>query len=204
MSFYPMNPGLGQLLQTDVPGVTVDRAFPAHLVIPAASAVAASTGGVMTAAAPGTGAGLDVTTGLTNPAVPRNITATAGGTAGDIAAVQVTITGTDYAGNVISETLTAFTVDTAGTVTGAKCFKTVTRVQCPAMDGGGATVAIGWGVKFGLPNKLPANTVLLAALGGTREGTAPTVTVSSTALESNGFTLNSAPNGSQIDLYYLA
>ena len=43
-----------------------------------------------------------ITTGITSPAVPRNVTATAGGTAGDIKAVQVTVTGTNMAGAVIT------------------------------------------------------------------------------------------------------
>ena len=35
-----------------------------------------------------------ISTAITNPVIPRNVTATAGGTAGDIKAVQVTVTGT--------------------------------------------------------------------------------------------------------------
>jgi len=55
-----------------------------------------------------------------------------GGTAGDIKAVQVTITGTNYNNEVITEDLPAFTENTAGTVTGSKAFKTVTEVVIPA------------------------------------------------------------------------
>ena len=56
-------------------------------------------------------------------------------------------------------------------------------------------VRVGVGSKLGLPAKLSRNTVLAAFLGGAREGTAPTVAVSSAALESNTVTLDSALNG---------
>jgi hypothetical protein len=144
-----------------------------------------------------------VTTGITNPAVPRNVTATAGGTATDIKAIQVTVAGTDMDGNAITETLPAFTVDTAGTVTGSKAFKTVTSITIPAHDGTGATTAVGVGAKLGLPEKLSRNTVIAAYLNNVKEVTAPTVVVSSTALESNLVTLNSALNSNAviIDFY---
>lgn len=139
-----------------------------------------------------------ITTGITNPTVPRNITATAGGTAGDIKAIQVVVTGTDASGAVITETLPAFTVDTAGTVVGSKAFATVTSIQIPAHDGTGATTAIGTGSKLGLGWALGRNTVLAAFLGGVKEGTAPTVATSTSAVPSNTVSLNSALNGSEV------
>lgn len=203
MSYYPYNPNLGQTQQTDVTGVETTRAHPTKFSVAAASATVASTTGIH-AAVTDTGSQQVVTTGITQPSVPRNITATAGGTAGDIKAIQVIIAGTNYADAAITETLPAFTVDTAGTVTGSKAFKTVTSITIPAHDNTGATTAIGFGEKLGLPDKLANNTVLFATLGGTREGTAPTVAVSSSALESNTVDLNSALNSSAVDIYYLA
>jgi hypothetical protein len=144
-----------------------------------------------------------VTTGITNPAVPRNITATAGGTAGDIKAVQVVVEGTNYADEAISETLPIFTVNTAGSVEGSKAFKTVTKITIPAHDGTGATTAIGFGDKLGLPYKLAHNTVLAAYLNNVKESTAPTVAVSATAVESNTIDLNSALNSSVVDAYLM-
>lgn len=145
-----------------------------------------------------------ISTGITSPDVPRNLTATAGGTAGDIAAVQVTVTGTNYLGETITETLPVFTVNTAGTVTGSKAFATVTSYSVPAMDGTGATVAIGTGAKLGLPVKLSRNTIVAAFLDGAREATAPTVAVSSSAVESNTATLSSALAGTAVIIdYYL-
>lgn len=203
MSFYPHNPNLGQTQQTDTTGVTVTQGFISKLTIAAASATVASTTGIH-AAVTDTGSAQTITTGITQPSVPRNVTATAGGTAGDIKAIQVIVAGTNYAGTAITETLTAFTVDTAGTVTGAKAFKTITSITIPAHDGTGATTAIGYGEKLGLPDKLPANTVVLASLGGVKEGTAPTVAVSSSALESNTVDLNSSLNSSAVDIWYIA
>lgn len=202
MSYYPFNTNLNQVQQTDVDDVTVARAFIAKLVIAAANATAADTNGIL-AAVTDDGTEQVITTGITNPSVPRNITATAGGTAGDIKAIQVVIAGTNYADESISETLPAFTVDTAGTVTGSKAFKTITSITIPAHDGTGATTEIGFGEKLGLPDKLATNTVLLASLGGTREGTAPTVATSTSALESNTVDLNSSLNGTEVIVYYL-
>ncbi len=143
-----------------------------------------------------------VTTGITSPAVPRNVTATAGGTAGDIAAVAVTVTGTNAQGEAITEELPAFTVDTAGTVVGNKAFATVTSYSVPEMDGTGATVAIGTGAKLGIGERLSRNSVRAAYHNGVLEATPPTVAFSPTALESNTVQLNTALNGSPVVIDY--
>jgi len=91
-----------------------------------------------------------VTTGLTNPPCPRNITVTAGGTAGDIKAISVTVAGTRQ-GVAVSEVIGPFTVNTAGTVAGSKVFDKVTSVTVPAHDGTGATTSVGFGELLGLP-----------------------------------------------------
>lgn len=192
----------GGRIKTDVRGVVVDRAFLAHFQVAAAAATVADTDGIH-AVIVDTGVQQVITTGITNPSVPRNITATAGGTALDIKAIQVIIEGTNCADEVITETLPAFTVDTAGTVTGSKAFKTVTKITIPAHDGIGATTAIGFGEKLGLPYKLPHNTVLATYHDNIPEGTAPTVAVSTTALESNTIDLNTALNGKQVDAYLI-
>lgn len=167
------------------------------------AAVATGETGAVSFTGGQTAAAQVVTTAITSPAVPRNITATAGGTAGDIKAIQVVIAGTNYADEAITETLPAFTVDTAGTVTGSKAFKTVTSITIPAHDGTGATTAIGFGSKLGLPYKLAHDTVINTYLDNTKEGTAPTVAVSATALESNTITLASTLNSKVIDAYLL-
>lgn len=148
------------------------------------------------------GSARTVTTSITNPACARNITATTGGTTADIKAVQVTITGTDINGLVITETLPIFTVNTATTVVGDKAFKTVTSIAIPAHDGTGATTSIGTGAKLGLDHMLPHNTVSMAFLANVKEGTAPTVATSTTAVCSNTISLNSALDGTIVDAYY--
>lgn len=155
------------------------------------------------AAVTDTGVDQTVTTGITNPAVPRNVTATAGGTNTDIKAVSVIVTGTNSEGNTISETLPAFTVDTAGTVVGSKAFATVTSILMPAHDGTGATTAVGTGAKLGVGDRLVNNTVLRAIFNGVVEATAPTVATSTTAVESNTVTLNSALNGSAVSIDFI-
>ena len=166
-------------------------------------AVGATTAVHAAAAVLASGGPQVITTGITNPDVPRNVTATAGGTSGDVKAVQVTVTGTDINGNAISEDLPAFTVDTTGTVTGSKAFKTVTSYSVPAMDGTGATVAIGTGAKLGLPVARSRDTVVRATFNGVREATHPTVAFDSDEVEKNMVTLNSTLDGSAviIDLY---
>lgn len=164
------------------------------------SAIALGTAAMAHAAVTDNGAPQTITTGITQPTSPRNVTATAGGTNTDIKAIQVVITGTNAEGAVITETLPAFTVDTAGIVTGSKAFASITSITIPAHDGTGATTAIGYGAKIGLPARLSRNSVIAAYLNGTKEGTAPTVAVSSTVLESNTATLNSALNGNDVIL----
>ena len=202
MAFYPHNPNLGQTQQTDVPGTTVLAGYVSRYTVAAASATVSSTTGIH-AAVTDTAVQVVVTTGITQPSVPRNVTATSGGTAGDIKAIQVIVAGTNFAGEAITETLPVFTADSATTVVGSKAFKTVTSITIPAHDGTGATTAVGFGEKLGLPDKLPANTVLMASLAGVREGTAPTVAVSASALESNTVDLDSALNSSEVIIWYI-
>jgi len=195
------NPRLNRI-NTDVKGLRINRSYVAHFQVPAANAIAASTTGVH-AAVIDTGVQQVITTNINSPAVPRAITVTAGGTAADIKAIQVVVEGTNYADEVITETLPAFTVDTPGTVTGTKAFKTVTKITIPAHDGTGATTAIGFSEVLGLPYKLAHNTVLAAYADNVKESTAPTVTVSATALESNTIDLNTALSGKVIDAYLM-
>jgi hypothetical protein len=151
------------------------------------------------------GAPQTITTAITSPPTPRNVTATSGGTAADIKAIQVVVAGTNAEGVSITETLPVFTENTATTVVGSKAFATVTSITIPAHDGTGATTAVGLGAKLGLGERLSLDTVIAAHLNGVREATRPTVVVSSSALESNTVTLNSALDGSAVVVdYYTA
>jgi len=159
----------------------------------------ADTDGIL-AAVTDTGVQQVITTGLNTPEVPRNITATAGGTAADIKAIQVIVAGTNAEDQAITETLPAFTVNTAGTVAGAKAFKTITSVTIPAHDGTGATTAIGFGDVIGIGHRLARNTLRAAYLDNVLEGTAPTVVFDATDLEDNTADLNSALNSTPVVL----
>ena len=178
------------------------RTFAYQFSVTAAKAVAAAAAGVL-AAVTDTGVAQTITSGLTNPAVPRNITATSGGTAGDIAAVQVIVAGTNFFNEAITETLPVFTENSATTVVGNKAFKTVTSVTIPAHDGTAATTSIGWGDKLGLHHRRAFISCVSAFLNNVLESTAAVLTFSATAIESNTIDLNSALNGTKVDAHLI-
>lgn len=139
-----------------------------------------------------------VTAFVAQPDVPRNVTVK-----GNAAAVtgDVVIEGTNVEGAAISETIA---LNAATLVAGNKAFRTVTRITLPPYASANTErVRVGLGAKLGLPVRLSRNTVLAAYRANAREGTAPTVVVSASAIESNTATLNSALNGTEvlIDLY---
>lgn len=165
------------------------------------SAVALGTAAMAHAAVTDTGADQTITTAITDPTCPRNVTATAGGTATDVKAVQVIVTGTNAFGEVISETLPAFTVNSTGSVTGSKAFATVTSILLPAHDGTGATTSVGYGAKLGLPATLSRKSFVALFFNGVAEAISAS-TVSSSAVESNTVTCTSALNGSDVIVDY--
>lgn len=200
---YPYNPFKGQKIQNHA-GVGVDHEFLAHYPIPKPSAVDAD--GIVDGAEATTGAEAEplvITTFLAQPDVARNITVTvAATTAGDVAAGNIVVAGTDLSGAAISENF-AITADTPATVTGSLAFKSVTSITVPVQDGASVTVDAGWGKKFGLPYKLPANSLILLKLfdGSTDSGT---VTVSTSRLAANVLAINGTPDGEKnIDLHII-
>lgn len=197
------DPKKRQTIKTDASGVSVDRAFLAHFQVSAANAIAAAEGVVVADFATSATVATVITTDITNPGCPKNLTVTAGGVAADVKAVSVVIEGTNYNDEVVSETMPVFTVNTFSTEVGTKAFKTVTKITVPAMDGAGVVVHVGIGEKLGLPYKLAHNTVLKTYLNNILEGTAPTVAVSATALESNTIDLNSALDSKVVDVYLM-
>lgn len=198
-TFYPPNPRLMSVLQSDVDAALLFHGHVAHYQVTPAAAAAAG----VHAAVVDTGAPVTVTTGLTSPATPRNITATAGGTAADVKAIAVVITGTDWSDAVLVETLPVFTVNTTGIVVGSKAFKTITSVTIPAHDGTGATTEIGFGSKLGLPALLTFDTVQLAAYASTREATPPTVVADPVNISGNTVQLASALAGGVVDVFFI-
>jgi len=199
---YPYNPNMGQKIQSQARGMLGDAASLFHINIPMAYAVVADTDavkiGIVTSIAETV-----VLEGFTKLNIARNITATTRGTAGDVKAVQIVVEGLNMNNEAITETLPAFTIDTLGTVTGAKAFKEVTKVTIPAMDGAGVLVDIGFGEVIGLPFKLSHNTLLKTYRANVEEVTAPTVQKDSAKLEGNTMKLNAALNGTDIDAYFI-
>lgn len=196
---YPYNHKFGQTIQTDAEGVSVDRAFLAHINIPAA--LAADSDGMKDGAATSTTAVTTISTFLRQPDWPRNIVVVvAATTAADIAAGNIVVTGLNFADEVITETH-AVTADTAGTFTGTKAFKTVTSVAVPIQDGESVTVDVGWGVIFGLPYKLYADELVFLKLFN-KAVDAATVVADATDIEKNTVDMAGTPDGAKdIDLY---
>lgn len=122
--YFPYNPNAGQQIRGGGRART-DMGFIAHFQVLAAKAVAASTNGVMALRALAAAAQAGVSTGLTSPTAPRNLQIV-----GNVAGIngKVTIHGTNYADEAISE---EFTANGVTPVLGNKAFKSVTSVDLP-------------------------------------------------------------------------
>ncbi len=196
MSLFPFNPFVGQKMQSNAGANSMpDMAFLAHLNL--GSPAAASQTNVLAATTLANGSTTVVTTGITNPDVPRAVQLK-----GNQASVtgNVVVVGTDFGGNAITDTIAS---NGTNAVAGTKAFKTITQITLPARGAAGDTISLGSIEVLGLPYKLAENTVLATYLAHTKEGTAPTVAVSASALESNTIDLNSALNGTQVDVYLI-
>ena len=206
---YPYNFNRGQTIQTSVPGIVADMGYIANLAWTAAQTREADTDGVFDgiAAADLTAepAGTTVTKTeaddefVAQPPCARNLTVTvAATTPGDIKAAAIVVTGTNLAGETITESFTP-TADTPATLTGTKAFASVTSVAVPAQDGASVTVDVGFGQLIGLPYKLAKKRVILTLNDGVVD-TAPTLTISASALEGNTVDFNGSLDGSVMDM----
>jgi|Wag4MinimDraft_12_1082652.scaffolds.fasta_scaffold00095_15 hypothetical protein len=139
-----------------------------------------------------------ITENITDPDIPRNlkVKANAATVVGNIV-----VNGTDIDDNAISET---FVLNGDVEVQGNKAFKTVTSIELPVETNAGADeIQVGVANKLGLPYKLERNTILKAYRDNTLEGTAPTVTVDSANIENNTALLDSAMNGTNVNIYLI-
>lgn len=162
--------------------------------------IAAGTADILSANAGNTGAGaVTVSTFVAQPDVARNLVITPGGTTNDVAACSVTVLGTNYNSQAISESFD-FTANQSSATTGSKAFLTVTSVVFPAGcedSPYGATWSIGYGEKLGVKKCMEyAGNILFSTLNGSKEGTAPTMTVDADELEKNTADFNGTMNGS--------
>lgn len=191
MSIAAMNPFMGEQIETNAPGVTCSWG---QIAIYNQSPAAVSNTAVL-ASTNLTASTQTITTGLTNPDVVRNVVikgaiATSTGT--------VTVKGTDYAGNSISETI-ALSGTTA--VAGLKAFATINEIDLPVTSGAGDGVSVGVGAKLGLPYLLNENTLFMSFNNGVIEATAPTVTVDSANICNNTVTLASTLAGNPVKVF---
>lgn len=148
-------------------------------------------------------AGTTITSGITNPDVPRALSITTGGTTANIAAGNVVITGTNVEGKVISESF-AMADNLNGSVNGTKAFKTVTRIVFPAADGTDATISVGYQNVIGLNHRLApgkSSIVVLSATSTannaalTQQAAVSGSTIDAEEVENNTVTPATAPNG---------
>jgi hypothetical protein len=157
-----------------------------------ATAVLAST---VIAAAGGT-----VSTGITNPDVPRALTVVTGGTTGDIAAGNVEVHGTNVEGKAIHEEF-ALTANQNGTTSGVKAFKTVTSIDYPPQDGAAGEISIGTQNLLGVNHRLPPSETTVKVFSATTVGgaltlqNAPTLSLDESSVEQNLVTPATTPDG---------
>jgi hypothetical protein len=190
MSISAMNPFMGELIQTNVTGVNCNWIQRADYQI---SPVATSNTAVLVSTTL-TALVQTITTGITNPDVVRNIVAK-----GAIATStgNVIVTGTDYAGAVLSETIA---LSGTNVVAGLKAFATVTQIALPISSGTGDGVSVGLGSKLGLPFTLTKNTIGKAYNNNVLEATNPTVTVDAVNICNNTVTLATTLAGNVVDI----
>lgn len=188
------NPDVRDTVKTDA-DTSIEMGYIAHFKVNADKAVAGSNEGILAATALTTEAQV-ITENITNPGVPRNISIV-----GNVAGItgNVTIKGTNYRGESVTEILA---LNGITVVEGTKAFKTVIEIDLPIQTAAENTVSVGFGEKLGLPYKLTHNTLIFAFLDNVKESSV-TVTMNSTALESNTLKLNSALDGKVVDAYFI-
>lgn len=114
--------------------------------------VSAATAAAVLSSTAGTSAKQTITTGITNPDVPRVLAVTLGGTVGT--ADSIVINGVNVEGKAIADTL-AYTG--TGQVVGSLVFKRVTSVVIPATLTAAGTVTVDTTNKIGINHRIPPN-----------------------------------------------
>lgn len=138
-----------------------------------------------------------VTTGITSPACYRAVSVT--GNQASVAG-SVVVTGTDWSGATITDTLT---LSGTATVAGVRAFKTVTSIALPALTGAGDTVSVGIADVFGLYADITASgDVMLQerAASGTTEFT---IEATGTVDVTNGTVATTIVAGDRVRWTYL-
>lgn len=113
---------------------------------------------------------------------------------------NVVVTGRSVRNEVITDTIA---LNGTVRVVGTKAFLSISNINFPARHQTGDTVAVGTTDKLGIPSTLRQNTVLAAFLNDVKEGTLPTVTTDADEVEKNFVDLNSALDGTRVDVWYM-
>lgn len=188
-AWYPINPRNGEM-KTDAGGTV--RAQQVHVAHFRWASPDAATATAVCDVTPTAGVARLVTGAtLTNPDVCRGLVVKAPTSYSGV----VDVTGTNFAGAVITE---AFTLSGTNTTTGNKAFKTITHVEVPANE----QIQVGTSDKLGLPYMSAYTCVLDTYLNNTRESTAATVARDADELEKNTLDLNSSLNNTQVDVFF--
>jgi hypothetical protein len=142
-----------------------------------------------------TGSDQTFTTFAGQPDVARCIVATPSGTTGNVTAVQDVVTGTDAWGNVITETLPAYTAGQATAVTSVNAFATITKYVQKA-NGASVTITVIGSIKLGLGTILTNDSCVTGFKAGVREGTRPVIVPNALVMSKNLISFTSALDGS--------
>lgn len=156
---------------------------------------------------PTSAAATTISTGLTDPDVPRNLVITPSGTTANVGTCNLVVTGKSIHGASITETF-AFTTSQATSITGNSAFKEVDSLTFPANCEStpfGAFWAVGLGDKIGLPRCLDnAGDVFHSLLNGSKEATGPTMAVDNDEVQKNTANFDGVYNSTNdFDLYYM-
>ena len=144
-----------------------------------------------------------VTTGITNPDVPRALRLTFSGTTGDFAASTVIVHGTNVEGKPIQEEF-VLSANQSADIEGTKAFKTVTQIDVPAQDGTAGVLDVGYNNKLGVNHRLFVDETTVKVYSATDVASripptlqaAPTVVANDNSVESNTVEPAVAPDGS--------
>jgi hypothetical protein len=146
-----------------------------------------------------TAAAQTITTAITAPSTPRNVTITCTKAGGGNMSGDVVITGTNTWGQTITDTIAE---GADGTIVGVKAFKTVTSILVPVRVTAGDALTIGYGAVLGMDVFLPNTSCAIKQTKGGTAATLPTVVADADEIEKNTVTMNAALNGSIEILYY--
>lgn len=144
-----------------------------------------------------------VTTGITNPDMPRVLSITGAGS-GHSATGNIVINGTDIRGATISDTIA---LNSNTTVNGVKAFKTVTSIDATGVSGNDAnnTWEVGISALLGLDRKMTDDGVIKANVDHAADSTIGTIHVDGTNVSGNTWSPATAPNASHnYVLFYIS